>query len=92
MRARLAAQCIAALALIGTITTAPAQTPGIKLDVPFGPTSFSVVDTMLRIANVSARDFVIDLGSCDGRINIATTHRNRRTRPCRGLDHPTMIQ
>lgn len=41
-----------------------------KLDVPFGPTSFTTTDTMLRVAGVTARDFVIDLGSGDGRINI----------------------
>jgi SAM-dependent methyltransferase len=48
-----------------------AQTQGLKLDVPFAPTNFTLIDTMLRIANVTAKDYVIDLGSGDGRINIA---------------------
>jgi len=43
----------------------------LKLEVPFAPTNFTLIDTMLRIANVTPRDFVIDLGSGDGRINIA---------------------
>ncbi|MBC7781282.1 MAG: class I SAM-dependent methyltransferase [Proteobacteria bacterium] len=47
-----------------------AQAP-LKLDVPFAPTNFTLIDTMLRIANVTAKDYVIDLGSGDGRINIA---------------------
>lgn len=42
-----------------------------KLDVPFAPTNFTLIDTMLRIANVRPTDYVIDLGSGDGRINIA---------------------
>lgn len=50
---------------------AQSDTPGPKLDVPFGPTGGTIVDTMLRMANVTPRDFVIDLGSGDGRINIA---------------------
>ena len=43
----------------------------LKLDVPFAPTNFTLIDTMLRVANVTPKDFVIDLGSGDGRINIA---------------------
>ncbi|MFO0481266.1 MAG: SAM-dependent methyltransferase [bacterium] len=43
----------------------------LKLDVPFAPTNFTLIDTMLRVANVVPGDFVIDLGSGDGRINIA---------------------
>ena len=61
---------IAALLLAITSGTLQAQAD-LKLDVPYGPTSYTTVDAMLRIAHVSARDFVIDLGSGDGRINIA---------------------
>jgi len=39
-------------------------------DVPYVPTPQVVVDEMLRTANVGAEDFVIDLGSGDGRILI----------------------
>jgi ubiquinone/menaquinone biosynthesis C-methylase UbiE len=41
-----------------------------KLDVPFVPTNQQTVDAMLRVANVGPSDFVIDLGSGDGRILI----------------------
>jgi len=41
-----------------------------KLDVPFVPTNQQTVDAMLRVANVGPNDFVIDLGSGDGRILI----------------------
>ena len=34
----------------------------LKLDVPFAPTNFTLIDTMLRVANVGPGDFVIDLG------------------------------
>ena len=40
-------------------------------DVPYVPTPMHVVDAMLKLANVTANDFVIDLGSGDGRIVIA---------------------
>ena len=53
----------------GRATGARAQE--LKLDVPFAPTNFTLIDTMMRVANVTAADYVIDLGSGDGRINIA---------------------
>jgi|RhiMethySRZTD1v2_1073278.scaffolds.fasta_scaffold74470_2 hypothetical protein len=40
-------------------------------DVPYVPTPQAVVDEMLRIAQVGAKDYLIDLGSGDGRIVIA---------------------
>jgi ubiquinone/menaquinone biosynthesis C-methylase UbiE len=46
----------------------PAERP--RLDVPFVPTNQQTVDAMLRVANVGPGDFVIDLGSGDGRILI----------------------
>jgi hypothetical protein len=56
----------------GTAVLAPGAVHAqVKLDVPFAPTNFTLIDTMLRIANVTPKDFVIDLGSGDGRINIA---------------------
>jgi len=60
--------------------------PGEKapqLDVPFGPTSLVLVDAMLRVANVGPQDFLIDLGSGDGRINIAAA----RERGARGAGY-----
>jgi len=40
-------------------------------DVPYVPTPPEVVDEMLKLANVSKSDYVIDLGCGDGRIVIA---------------------
>ena len=44
-------------------------------DVPFVPTPPVVVEEMLRLANVGPADFVIDLGSGDGRILIAAAEK-----------------
>ena len=41
-----------------------------KYEVPFVPTPLITVDEMLRLANVGPQDFIIDLGSGDGRIVI----------------------
>jgi SAM-dependent methyltransferase len=69
---------LAAAPAAGLLAAAPpgaaqpvAPTPGLVLDVPFAPTSFTVIDTMLRVANVVPQDYVVDLGSGDGRIGIA---------------------
>jgi SAM-dependent methyltransferase len=52
-----------------------------KLDVPFGPTSFALVNAMLRVADLRADDYLVDLGSGDGRINIIAA----RERGVRGI-------
>lgn len=52
-------------------TSATAQTP----DVPFVPTPPVVVDAMLKLAGVGPQDYVIDLGSGDGRIVIAAARK-----------------
>ena len=44
-------------------------------DVPFVPTPYETVDEMLNLANVGPGDYVIDLGSGDGRIVIAAGKR-----------------
>ncbi|HEY7741655.1 MAG TPA: class I SAM-dependent methyltransferase [Burkholderiales bacterium] len=55
---------------------APAQSPKpSRLDVPYVPTSQATVEAMLRVANVGAKDYVIDLGSGDGRILITAARR-----------------
>lgn len=46
--------------------------------VPFVATPMKVVQAMLEIAKVGPRDFVIDLGSGDGRIVIAAAKRGAR--------------
>ena len=52
-----------------------------NLDVPFVPTNQPTVEAMLRIANVGPNDYVIDLGSGDGRILITAA----RLRGARGF-------
>ncbi len=46
------------------------QQPGRPLDVPYVPTPTQVVAEMLRLANVTEKDVVYDLGCGDGRIVI----------------------
>lgn len=48
---------------------------GQDLDVPYVPTPQKVVERMLDLADVHAGDYVIDLGSGDGRIVIAAARR-----------------
>ncbi len=44
-------------------------------DVPFVPTPYETVEEMLKLANVGPGDYVVDLGSGDGRIVIAAGKR-----------------
>jgi SAM-dependent methyltransferase len=44
-------------------------------DVPFVPTPYETVEEMLKLADVGPGDYVIDLGSGDGRIVIAAAKR-----------------
>ena len=59
-----------ASAFVAAPALCPAADPHPHADVPFIPTPANVVEEMLRLAGVGARDFVIDLGSGDGRIII----------------------
>jgi len=65
-RAIAAAYC-GALALLSTFAVGALAQP---YDVPYVPTPQVVVDEMLRLAEVTPEDFVIDLGCGDGRIPI----------------------
>jgi tRNA G37 N-methylase Trm5 len=51
------------------------DTPTQDLDVPYITTPDNVVMTILNIAGVTAKDFVLDLGSGDGRIPITAAVR-----------------
>jgi hypothetical protein len=51
-----------------------ARYPG-NLDVPYVPTNQATVEAMLRLAGVGTGDFVIDLGSGDGRILITAVRK-----------------
>jgi SAM-dependent methyltransferase len=56
-----------------------AQEPARAPDVPYVPTSHEVVAEMLRVANVTAKDVVYDLGCGDGRI-VITAAKERGAR------------
>jgi SAM-dependent methyltransferase len=56
---------------LGQATPTPARAP----DVVFVPTPEAVIDEMFRLANVSGKDVLYDLGSGDGRIPIAAAQR-----------------
>ncbi|QZZ18677.1 methyltransferase domain-containing protein [Leptothermofonsia sichuanensis E412] len=69
-------------------TLKPQERPA---DVPYVPTPQSVVDEMLKIANVGQDDVVYDLGSGDGRIVITAA----RTYGARGVGidiNPSLVQ
>ena len=85
---RLTEHCLSALAAaslllvtpVGVYAIEPSFAPtqaltGDSLDVPYVPTPQSVVDKMLDIAKVTGEDYLIDLGSGDGRIPIAAAKR-----------------
>ena len=62
------------VALIAFAAGVPAAAQ-FSYDVPYVPTPPVVVEEMLRLANVGPYDFVIDLGSGDGRILIAAVKK-----------------
>jgi len=88
--ARAAALGVLATVLLAPLQNAPAQTakppagtyePQIGQegkDVVWVPTSQALVDKMLDIAKVTPRDYVIDLGSGDGRTVITAAKRGAR--------------
>jgi len=49
-------------------------------DVVWVPTPRALVEKMLDLAAVTPRDFVVDLGSGDGRVVIAAAKRGARAR------------
>jgi SAM-dependent methyltransferase len=54
---------------------APVALAQFNYDVPYVPTPYVVVEEMLRLARVGPDDFVMDLGSGDGRILIAAARK-----------------
>jgi ubiquinone/menaquinone biosynthesis C-methylase UbiE len=78
-RARLVTIALATAAFITLSDNALAQrSDRPQLDVPYVPTPPEVVDRMLEMAAVQPEDFVIDLGSGDGRIAIAAARKGAR--------------
>lgn len=74
--ARFAWKAIGAAAMAAVLVSGLIATPSFAAgnndefvgDVPYVPTPQDVVDAMLKIADVGAADYLIDLGSGDGRI------------------------
>lgn len=54
---------------------ARAQPVSWQFDVPFVPTPYVVIEEMLRLARVTPQDFVMDLGSGDGRVLITAAKK-----------------
>lgn len=61
-------------------------------DVPFVPTPQVTVDEMLRLAGVGPQDFVLDLGSGDGRIVITAARKFGARGTGVDLDYHLVIQ
>jgi ubiquinone/menaquinone biosynthesis C-methylase UbiE len=76
---RTALAALLAAALCATALHAGESDERPRLDVPYVPTNQATVDAMLRVANVGPGDYVIDLGSGDGRI-LVTAAKQRGAR------------
>ncbi len=63
------------VSVLGALAAAPAAAQEGRGDVVYVPTPQIVVDTMLEMAKVSAKDYLIDLGSGDGRIVITAASK-----------------
>ena len=66
----------ASVAVAVALATPPAAAQVHGLDIHYVPTPTEVVDAMLDLAGVTARDIVYDLGSGDGRIPIEAARRH----------------
>ncbi|HEY6998598.1 MAG TPA: hypothetical protein VH851_11760, partial [Candidatus Binatia bacterium] len=64
--------CAVAFGCVLTAARATAQELG---KLPYVPTPQIVVDEMLKLAGVTANDFVIDLGSGDGRVILTAAQK-----------------
>ncbi len=67
--------CIKILSVSVFVMFLPQLAASQQLDVPYVPTPMSVVEKMLDVTNTGPGDYVIDLGSGDGRIVIAAAKR-----------------
>jgi SAM-dependent methyltransferase len=74
---------------LGAVMAFPAAAQDGRGDVVYVPTPQIVVDTMLEMAKVGPKDFVIDLGSGDGRIII--TAASKRGARGFGVDLDTVL-
>ncbi len=60
---------------VALLSSHPAAQSKPSLDIHYVPTPTAVVETMLKLANVTATDVVYDLGSGDGRIPITAAQK-----------------
>ncbi len=65
---------VLAFALAGVLWSGQARAE-LEPRVPYVPTPYTVVERMLAIAKVTARDYLIDLGSGDGRIVVTAAKK-----------------
>jgi len=73
-RSRAACSALVA-ALVAACALAQEVAPPLKKDVPYVPTPQTVVDEMLRLAEVKEGDVVYDLGCGDGRLVITAVKK-----------------
>jgi len=66
--------------------------PEFRYDVPFVPSPQVTVDEMLRLAQVSDKDFVVDLGSGDGRVVITAATKFGARGMGVDLDHDLIVE
>jgi SAM-dependent methyltransferase len=85
--------CVIAAALtvlgacIAHAQSPPAALPALRApDVRYEPTATEVVQVMLRLGQVSARDVIYDLGCGDGRIVIAAVRERGARGVCVDID------
>jgi ribosomal protein L11 methylase PrmA len=64
------AMCLALIGVVAAPAAAQQTAPNRTPDVIFVPTPQEVVDAMLKVAKVTGKDVIYDLGSGDGRIPI----------------------
>lgn len=75
-----------------------AETPSVttsespRADVPYVPTANEVVEKMLKMAKVSSKDIVYDLGSGDGRIPIAAVKQHDAQKATGVEINPDLVQ
>ena len=68
----------------------PTETP--RADVPYVPTANEVVEQMLKMAKVSGKDIVYDLGSGDGRIPITAVKKYNALRATGVEINPDLVK
>lgn len=75
LRRRVPALAAALVLAALSLGTAPAGAQPRPLDVPFVPTPDHIVEAMLRLVKPTKDDFLVDLGSGDGRIPILAAQK-----------------